>query len=118
MGMSDWVYDGLKYVSWECFQFDVPNLSTSIFDTTIIESSNSFSHLSDNATSPDCDISFCYPNATSSPTRPVAQKDARKRNDIPLRIVLVNCQSVKKDDKRAQLHNLISFLQADIVIGN
>ena len=48
MGMPDGVYNGLKYVSWECFQCGIPNISTSIFDTTIFELSNSFSQLSSN----------------------------------------------------------------------
>ena len=52
MGMPDCAYDGLKNVSWECFQCGVPNISTSIFDTTIFETSNSFSQLSDQATTP------------------------------------------------------------------
>ena len=47
MGMPDCVYDGLKNVSWECFQCGVSNISTSIFDTTIFETSNYFSQLSD-----------------------------------------------------------------------
>ena len=100
------------------FQCGVPNISTSILDTSIFESSNSFSHLSDNATSPESDISFCYPNATSSPSQPVPQKDAVKRKAIPLRIVILNCQSIKTGGKPAQLNNLVSSPQADIIIGN
>jgi hypothetical protein len=34
-----------------------------------------------------------------------------------MRIVVVNCQSIKSDGKPAQLRNLVSSIQADIVIG-
>ena len=118
MGMPDCVYDGLKNVSWECFQCGVPNISTSIFDTTIFETSNSFSQLSDHATNPESEISFSYPVATSSPTRQPPDKDTRKRKDLPIRIVVLNCQSIKTSGKPAQLLNLISSLQADVIIGS
>ena len=117
MGMPDGVYLGLKNVSWECFMCRVPNLSTSLFDTTIFEGSNSFSPLSD-TTSPESDISFNFPNAISSPTRPVRQKLAQTRKDLPLRIAMLNCQSVKASGKPAQLKNLVSSRQADVVIGS
>ena len=116
MGMPDCIYDGLKYISWECFQCGVPNISTSIFDTTIFEVSNSFSQLSQNVTSPESEISFSFPNATSSPRKSVPQQDAGKRKDLPLRIAMLNCQSIKSSRKPAQLRNMISSLQADIVI--
>ena len=117
--MPDGVYNGLKYVSWECFQCGIPNISTSIFDTTIFEVSNSFSQLSSNEhLSPESDISFSFPNATSSPSRPGAQQDTAKRKDLPLRVVTLNCQSIKTGGKPAQLQNMISSLQGDIVIGS
>ena len=119
MGMPDGVYNGLKYVSWECFQCGIPNISTSIFDTTIFEVSNSFSQLSSNEhLSPDSEISFSFPNATSSPSRPGAQQDTAKRKDLPLRVVTLNCQSIKTGGKPAQLQNMISSLQGEIVIGS
>ena len=117
--LPDGVYNGLKYVSWECFQCGIPNISTSIFDTTIFEVSNSFSQLSSNEhLSPESDISFSFPNATSSPSRPGAQQDTAKRKDLPLRVVTLNCQSIKTGGKPAQLQNMISSLQGDIVIGS
>ena len=57
-------------------------------------------------------------NATSSPTRPVRQKLAQTRKDLPLRIAMLNCQSVKASGKPAQLKNLVSSLQADVEIGS
>ena len=115
--MPDCVYKGLKSISWDCFKCGVPNLSTSIFDTTIFKDSNPFSPLS-NVFSPESDISFTYPNATSSPSRPAPQKTAQTRKDLPLRIVLLNCQSVKANGKPVQLKNIVSSLNADVIIGN
>ena len=115
MGMPDCVYKGLKSISWGCFKCGVPNLSTSIFDTTIFEDSNQFSPLS-NVFSPESDISFTFLNATSSPSRPAPQKTAQRRKD--LRLVMLNCQSVKANGKPAQLKNIVSSLCADVIIGN
>ena len=71
--MPDCFYDSL-----ECFQCSVQNISTSFFDTTIFETFNSFSLLSDHATTLESEISFSYPVATSSPTRQPRDKEIRK----------------------------------------
>jgi exonuclease III len=64
------------------------------------------------------DISFSNPAATSSPTKSTQQQlQPQKRKDLPMRIVVVNCQSIKSDGKPSQLRNLVSSIQADIVIG-
>ena len=117
MGMSDCVYNGHKRVSWVCFKCGVPNLSTSIFHTTIFDVSKSFSPLS-SVISPESDISFSFPNATSLPSKSVTHDQTRQRKDLPLRIVMLNCQSVKSNSKPAQLRNMIASLQADVVIEN
>ena len=91
--------------------------------TTIFETSNSFSQLNDHATTPESEISFSYPVATSLPTRQPPDKDTRKRKDLhtrkrkdlPIRIVVLNCQSIKTSGKPAQLLNLISSQQADVI---
>ena len=81
-----------------------------MFDTTIFETSDPFSLLSDHATNPESEISFSYPVAASLPTRQPPDKDTRKRKDFLLR------QPIKTSGKQAQLLSLISSLQADIII--
>ena len=101
----------------EYFKCGVPNLSTSIFDTTIFEDSNSFSPVS-NTFSSESEISFSFPNAIYSPTKltqPTPTRIAQRRKDIPLRIVMLNCQLVKASGKPDQLKNIVSSLQADVI---
>ena len=110
MGMSEGVYQGLKNVSWECFSCGIPNFSLSLFDTTIFETSNTFSYLSETTSS---DLSFSNPVATSS-----LSKVTPRRDDLPMRVLILNTQSIKSPGKPAQLQTLIQFTNADIVIGS
>jgi hypothetical protein len=103
MGMHAVVYNGLRNISCQC---GLPNISPSIFDSTIYESSNSFTIFSDTMHS---DISFSNPTATSSATKSTQQHlQPQKRKDLPMRIVVVNCQSKKSNGKPSQLRNLVS----------
>ena len=90
-----------------------------VFDTTFLETSNSSTSLSDTRT--DSEISFSQPTATSSPcyTRPKSNSDNYSETcfDLPMRILVVNCQSIKSTGKKALLQNLIDSTQADIIIG-
>ena len=119
MGMPDAVFKGLKGVNWECVQCRLPNFSTCIFDSTL-ETSNSFTILSD-TTHTDSEISFSCPAATLSPhhTRQPSTNDSCpvRRCDLPMRILVVNYQSIKSPGKKALLQNMIESTQADIVIG-
>ena len=58
MGMPEGVYHGLTNVSWECFHCGVPNFSTNLFDTTIFETSNSFSYLNETNNTNTSELSF------------------------------------------------------------
>jgi hypothetical protein len=121
MGMPDTVFKALANYSWECVQCGMPNFSTGIFNTTLFDTSNSFANLSLNSNL-DSEISFSCPNATSSPNRRLhsSTTDARpdKRYDLPLRVLIINCQFIKSPGKKAQLENMIASTQADIVIGS
>ena len=129
MAMPDVVFEGLKNVSWECVQCGLPNFSTSLFNTTIIDSSNPF----DSLTSPEADnssllnFSFSAPTATSSPkgapplnshgsiSANSSSANKAKRNDIPLRVLVMNCQSARK--KKPQIESIVDATEPDIVIG-
>ncbi|KAH3788187.1 hypothetical protein DPMN_166320 [Dreissena polymorpha] len=47
MGMPDSVFKALTNITWECVQCGVQNFSTEIFDTTLFDTSNSYSARSD-----------------------------------------------------------------------
>ena len=87
---------------------------------TVYESSNFYDPLSNSLIS---DISFDNPNATSSPnraTRPAQDsihQSATPRNDIPLKVLVVNCQSIRGANRKPLFHNMIESTKPDIVIG-
>jgi hypothetical protein len=91
-------------------QLQITNFSTSLFNTSVFETANSFSYPEES--NAESEISFNHRTATSSPS-----KVEKKRNDLPLRVLIINCQSIKTPGKHAELANIIESTQADIVIG-
>ena len=67
-----------------------------------------------------CDSNIGSPTATSSPIHKSKSHKANyvkhKRFDIPLAVIVINCQSIK--NKTANLENMIQAVQPDIIIGN
>ena len=125
MAMPDSVFSSLKNISWECCQCGLPNFSTSLFNTTIMDSTNSFEALS-SPFSDASDMSFSCPGATSSPKGGDNGQANRSRGsshhgqqphrkDIPMRILVVNCQSVR--EKKPLLETLVDSTEADVIIG-
>ncbi|KAL3892445.1 hypothetical protein ACJMK2_004651 [Sinanodonta woodiana] len=108
--MKNEIYNALKNVSRECTNCGLPNFSTSLFNTSIFETSNTFSYLDDSNT--NSEISFSHPTATSSPS-----KVKTKRDDFPLRALIINCQSIQIPGKHAELASTIDSTQVDIIIG-
>ena len=107
---------------WECYKCGLPNFSTSLFDTmSYMNSTNKFDSLS------SCDSSgyplsplpddIGSPKASSSPIRPNPAKSQNKKVNLqhPLRILLMNCQSIK--NKKAELHTVIESSKPDIILG-
>ncbi|KAL8567466.1 hypothetical protein ACOMHN_010057 [Nucella lapillus] len=110
------VFQALKNISWECTQCGLPNFSTSLFNTTILDSSNSFGTLNPSPND-DPELSFSNPGATSSPkanrsNRPGAHPP---KKDTPVRTLVINCQSARS--KKPLLETVVNTTDADIIIG-
>ena len=76
-------------LSWNCMQCGMPNLSSSIYDLSSLETSNSFS--------------------------PLTEKSVSRNNkkDIPLKVL--NFQSIK--NKRPEIDEILTSVKSDIIIG-
>ena len=86
-----------------------------------MNSTNKFDSLSscdssDNPLSPLPD-NIGSPKASSSPIQPKPIKSKSKKVNLqhPLRILLMNCQSIK--NKKAELHTVIESSKPDIILG-
>ena len=117
MGMSSGVYSGLQNVSWYCCKCGLPNFSSALFDTMCLDETNPFSPLSTTPLSPELpEVDIGSPAASSSPKQNKNIKAKKNgRHDIPLKVIVVNCQSVV--NKKAEMLNLVDATQADVIIG-
>ena len=123
MAMPDQIFQALNNISWECVHCGLPNFSLTLFDTIIVNDTNSFSAL--NSTHVDTsgsEVSFSCPGATSSPTSTSGRLTTggtnlkyQQRKEHPMRIVVVNCQSVQ--GKKPLIENLSDATGADVIIG-
>ena len=116
LGMNTLVYQGLHNASWECDHCGLPNFSTCIFDTSTFMSTNIYDHLNDSSFNEN---NIGSPTATSSPiqkTKSPPTYTKSKRLDTPLRVIIINCQSIK--NKKADFENLVDSTKPDIIIGN
>jgi hypothetical protein len=84
-----------------------------LFCTTSFEATNRFDIF--NGT-PISEGSFGSPTAASSPLDKTPKRSKVKRDDKPLRVVIINCQSVR--NKKQELENLVESSNPDIIIGN
>ena len=110
------IYKGLHNVSWNCDPCGLPNFSSCIFDTSTFVSTNIYETLNDSSFN---DNSIGSPTAASSPVhkqKPPRNYTANKRNDTHLRVLVINCQSIK--NKKYDLENLTESTKPDIIIGN
>jgi hypothetical protein len=104
-------------VSWHCIICNNPNYSVLPFDLHCISTFNTFgslSGLSDEGSSfPKTPPSIFKPSHQSTPIRTKRQKN---ECNIPLRVLNVNFQSIKK--KQHLVQNLVDNTKPDIVIGS
>ena len=111
-GMTSNVYQFMdaSNVSWECIQCGLPNFSTGLFNYSDIETSNSFSNLTNQSvlSSPG------EPTAKSSPIPKSHRQIPIKRRE-PIKILTINFQSIK--NKKEDLLEIIHSVKPNIIIG-
>ncbi len=127
--MRSVIYDCMQNsnTSWECIRCGMPNFSTTLFDLTKLDSNNNpYSVLSDSSLNLDPfnesnNSSIGSPLYTSSPskatfqTKPKYQHKSKTPSIKPLRILNLNCQSIK--NKISEFHTLIDSVKPDIIFG-
>ena len=118
LNMPNEIFTALCDISWECAKCGLPNFSSGLFDTTLFESCNNSTQ--SNQGSETC---FGSPIATSSPKTQAPENLTRtvphdQRKDLPLKVLVINCQSIKTPGKKGSLENIITTSNANIVIGN
>ena len=100
-GLDDYMHNILNSsnLSWECINCGMPNFFTTFFNSTSIESTNSYSFLDSDIQSP---INIGHPTFSSSPIntqksgQSVNSKFKQNRNhQKPLRVLNINFQSLK-----------------------
>ncbi len=118
-------YEKLKTpnVSWICQKCGEVNYSQHAFESSIRGfgdlSSNSFHPLSasfNSTINSDTSYSwFGYPMFTSSPEKPPKPQNFRPKKKWTVRVIVVNCQSLK--NKPELLQNLADSMKPDVIIG-
>ena len=111
MCMPNEVYGVLHNVSWQCVRCGMPNFSSSLFESTTIESTNMYDSLCTSEQS-----------SVSSPGRPIASsspvasgRKSKLKPLAPLKIININFQSAK--NKKEEIGNLIDSSAPDIILG-
>ena len=113
--VRDVIYETLmnSSISWDCYRCGSPNFSSALFDSSLLDLSNSFEPLSQLS---DRDQSAASspgpPNHTSSPVKPkVTSRSASK----PLRVLNINCRSLK--NTKEHFWNAVDGVKPDVILG-
>ena len=110
IGITTMTYKGLH----NCDLCGLPNFSSCIFDTSTFVSTNIYETFNDLSFNEN---SIGSPTTASSPVhkqKPPRNYTANKRNDAPLRVLVINCQSIK--NKKYDMENLTESTKPDIII--
>ena len=103
-----------KYLAWECPLCALPNVSNSFFSISDLNLSNSFSLLDSIDESND----ELHPR-TSSPkhANDKIHSSSRLNKQISIKVLIVNCRSLKSERKKLQFQELIATHNPDVICG-
>jgi hypothetical protein len=106
-----------KIIYWECPACCLPNVSTSFFSVSNLELSNVFSNLEDSMD--ETNMVFRTDEiVTSSPKQSNcrSKKDQNTKPDA-IKVMLVNCRSLKSERKQHDFLDLVKTHQPDVIFG-
>ena len=113
-----------SHIGWTCPQCGIPNFSSALFDlhSSSIDDTNIYSAL---GTLPDTPVeqdtgsnhssSFSSPGTPQAASSPKTRAKPAKFGKPPLRVVLVNCRSIK--NKKSTFHTMIDSIKPDLILG-
>ena len=120
--MSSHVYEALANSSciWECVVFGLPNFSSSLFESSTIQTTKHFWPLDSNLTDTSYEqpILTNQPQYSSTPSRGsirTPNRPSRKKNKI--RGMILNCNGLKGFDHIAKFQALLDLHDPDFVLG-
>ena len=112
MHMSTPVYMSLQNISWHCTNCGMPQFSSSLFESTILSSNNSFLTLDNSNTSEGTVLSPGPPKSCSSP---IVSARPTSKSATSLKVIVINFQSIK--NKKEEVANLIEQSDPSIIMG-
>ena len=104
-----------KYIYWECPQCMLPNVSNSFFSLSDLDVSNSFSIL-DSCLEDEVFIPSEFTSSSPNPVKSTSKPTSGKKHQS-IKIMFVNCRSLKSERKRHDFQELIETHQPDIICG-
>lgn len=96
MHMSTPVYMALNNISWHCTNCGMPNFTSSLFESTIMSTRNSFSTLNSSHINNISTHSSGPPTSCTSPSNPIKRNKPQSQQH---KIIIINFQSIKKRKK-------------------
>jgi hypothetical protein len=120
MGMNSAIYKALEpsNASWTCCQCGIPNFSTSLFESVIVESNNIYDSLRNQSVLSNTSLdngNMRSPLHTSSPNHQANQRSKFPHNRN-IRFATINFQSINA--KKHSFWNFLDSSNPDIICGN
>ena len=109
-----------KFVYWECPQCMLPNVSNSFFSLSDLDVYNSFSILDSNSEDIEfmpSEFSSSSPKSVRATGRGTGNTTKPSKKNQPIKIMFVNCRSLKSERKRHDFQELVETYQPDVICG-
>ena len=107
-----------KIVYWECPACCLPNVLNHIFTVSDLELSNVFSSLDNSLDESSIFNTDEIVTSSPKPSQNRSQKDqGSNRKPKPIKVMLVNCRSLKSERKQHDFLDLVETHKPDIICG-